>query len=121
MNAMIEQIQRANPVLGKKLQTLPPSITSQFEEENGTTKLLDELPKTFIPPTAEAPYLGDTVWMLCCAFYFACGRWHEALALSHAFYDHLLTYQLGCGKRVHKGDPLFVIARCHQTLAQNAI
>ena len=57
------------------------------------------------------------VWELIGMFYRANGRWHDAVAIYSAMYDHFLRLQLETSDRVHKGMPLVWIADSYLALA----
>lgn len=56
------------------------------------------------------------IWELIGLYYRANGRWHDAIAIYRAMYEHFLRLQLDTGDRVHKGMPLVWIADCYLAL-----
>lgn len=71
-------------------------------------------------PASEVATFGTKerrVWELIGIFYRANRRWHDAVAIYWAMYDHFLRLQLDSSDRVHKGMPLVWIADCYLALA----
>ena len=68
--------------------------------------MLEEFPNRFSPQEVVDPKgFGQLLWQHTALFYRDMDRYHEALGLLWALYQHMLAAQEG-GRRVHKGMPL---------------
>ena len=100
----------------KEIQQLGhPLIPAILEGRDGAAKLLIELPKLF-PVEKIKEERAQRVWELCGVYFQHQGRFHEAIAIHHALYEHLLAHQEAAAIRLHKGTPLVWISDCHAGL-----
>ena len=84
--------------------------------EDGAAQLVDELREAISPEEVVRSPDRQREWELCGLFYMNRGRCHEALAIFHSLYDHMLTYQLEVKEWVHKGMPLVYSSDCYERL-----
>ncbi|MFV2044916.1 MAG: hypothetical protein ACC700_16980 [Anaerolineales bacterium] len=95
----------------------PPEWLEILPTPHGAAILSTELPyKLPAGKVAESGSDERRTWELIGLFYRANNRWHDAIAVYSAMYDHFLKFQLETNKRVHKGMPLVWIADCYLAL-----
>ena len=98
-------------------KTVPAGIREHLERVDGAATVLDELRRTIPAADASVPGAVQRAWELCGLFYMNLGRWHEATAVFHALYDHMLRFQTESGTHAHKGMPLVYLSDCYDRLA----
>ena len=106
--------------------SLPSSITKYvpakycalLERRDGAAQLVSALPKDISPADVATPSFSQRAWEVCGLHYFqhVPGRFHEALAIFRALYDHMLAHQEETGNYGHKGMPLVWMCECHTGL-----
>jgi len=109
-------------------KVIPPDIFELLEQQrDGAARLLNMLPERYSPEAVAdstlktGPDSPHNVWEQCGCVYKGNNRFHEAIAIFEALYEHLLDYQITASKRAHKGAPLVWLSECHAQLARPAI
>jgi hypothetical protein len=85
---------------------VPGHLLPLFDRRDGGAQLLSKLPSAVRPEDVAVPSDLQRAWELCGLYYFNQGRVHEAVAIFHALYEHMLKYQCETGVYAHKGMPL---------------
>jgi hypothetical protein len=83
--------------------------------KDGAAILLEKLPQIFPPNTIRVEN-DIRVWEYVGNFYRLTQRFHEALSIYSALYDHMLIAQDTHHERIHKGTPLCWISDCYRNL-----
>ncbi len=95
---------------------VPKRLRALLEQQDGAAKLVRRLPRSISPREAATSADLQRRWELCGLYYLNRGRFHEAIAVFHGLYDHLLAYQDENRKQTHKGMPLLWLSHCHGRL-----
>lgn len=90
-----------------------PRFGKYFELPDGAARLVAQLREQITADQAALSGDEQRTWELCGLYYINRRRFHEGLAVFHAFYDHLLSYQQQSNSRVHKGMPLCWLSDCY--------
>jgi|SRR5579862_1218752 len=121
----VHSLPNGKPLKQVILENLPESQRAEFESQfwpvfesvDGAARLVAQLPTVYTPAQVanwdEKPF---KFWELCGHYYRAQSRWHEALALFHSLYDHMLLFEPAPGIHVHKGNPLLWTSVCYEEL-----
>jgi hypothetical protein len=70
-----------------------PELLDLFGQNDGAAKLVSVLPRLILPAEVASSGGPQREWELCGLFYLNLGRWHEALAVLHSLYEHMLQFQ----------------------------
>ena len=112
-------------ILEPLIPLLPQGLISLLADRAGVAKLLVKLPETFLPESVleinGKKGKNQRAWELVGYFYLNLGRWHEALAIFDALYNHMLMGQTTKGKRSHKGVALVNMSECYKSLGYPAL
>lgn len=104
------------------LEVIPQDLHSVLKDRDGASKLLNLLRERYDPEAVATtslqtgPDSPHNIWEQCGCYYKAQSRFHEAIAILEALYEHLLEYQIESGNRANKGAPLVWLSECHATL-----
>jgi hypothetical protein len=90
-----------------------PRFHTLLNAEDGAAQLVSELRTSISPQEVVHSPDRQREWELCGLFYMNQGRLHEALAIFHSLYDHILAYQLEMKAWAHKGMPLVYSSDCY--------
>ena len=101
------------PEYNRLVRTRFPNL---LEREDGAARLVSELRTSISPEEAVRSPDRQREWELCGLFYMNQKRCHEALAIFHSLYDHILTYQVEAKTWAHKGMPLVYSSDCYDRL-----
>jgi len=93
-----------------------PELISMLRQRDGAYRLASLLPKRLTSEEVATPTDNQLGWEWIGQYYMRQGRFHEALAIFNALYQHMLLYQQESGQRVHKGMPLIWMSDCHSRL-----
>lgn len=105
-----------DPFTSELRAKVPPNLLAFLERKDGAAKLISALPCTIRPQDVAIPSESQRAWELCGLYFFNQQRWHEALPIFHALYEHMLKHQKDSGTYVHKGMPLVWMSDCFARL-----
>ena len=95
---------------------VPPDLLPFLDRRDGAAQLIFGLPRTIRPQDVAVQSDLQRAWELCGLYFFNQQRWHEALPIFQALYEHMLKHQLQTGSHVHKGMPLVWMSDCFSRL-----
>ena len=102
-------------------QGLPTGLHGLLARRDGATLLAEALKKTFTPAAVAAPSNEQQAWERLGQFYTSLGRYHEALGIYAALYDHMCVSQQPKGVRSSKGMPLIWMSDCFHNIGYSLI
>lgn len=109
------------PDIEKEVKRINSDLLLLFDMRDGAPLLIKKLSDTYTPEQISVPYTQEQksdvgtpqrVWELSGLFYLKQGRFHEALSIFTALYEHMLKAQSEKSNLVHKGMPLVWISEC---------
>ncbi|HLE09437.1 MAG TPA: hypothetical protein VI914_07390, partial [Thermodesulfobacteriota bacterium] len=109
------------PDIEKEVKRINSDLLVLFDMRDGAPLLIKKLSDTYTPEQISVPYTQEQksdvgtpqrVWELSGLFYLKQGRFHEALSIFTALYEHMLKAQSEKSNLVHKGMPLVWISEC---------
>lgn len=103
INVAIQEIERI----------LPDQLQGFLAVRDGAALFVRRLPEAFPAPGFAASLEQQRAWERVGLFYLQQGRYHEALPIFAALYDHMLAAQEETGNRCHKGMPLVWMSDCY--------
>jgi hypothetical protein len=117
LEAWLERLSKERPSshkVAKQLEEkLPFELFSTLKERDGAARLLKKLPEAFPPENIAVKSSEQRAWELTGVFFKNQGRFHQALPIFAALYDHMLAAQEQTTQRCHKGMPLIWISDCY--------
>jgi hypothetical protein len=105
----------------EKERRFPPRLQGVFFDREGARLFVERLPKLFMPGAVAKDSPEQKIWEAAGTFNLARGRFHEAIPIFAALYDHMLAAQEQTGIRCHKGMPLVWLSECHRQLGHPLI
>jgi len=105
-----------DPFMSEVQAKVPPQLLSYLERRDGAAQLISGLPHIIRPRDVAIPSDLQRAWELCGLYFFNQGRWHEALPIFQALYEHMLRHQKETREYVHKGMPLVWMSDCFTRL-----
>jgi hypothetical protein len=116
MTTLWEVSLNADPFMNELQAKLPSHLLPLFERRDGAAQLIFELPRGIRPQDVAVPSDLQRAWELCGLYFYNRQRWHEALPLFQALYEHMLKYQEEEEIPAHKGMPLVWMSDCFSNL-----
>jgi hypothetical protein len=106
------------PLVSQIESKLPkfPELVSMLQQRDGAYRLASLFPQRIATVEVATPTDNQLGWEWTGQYYMRHGRFHEALAIINALYQHMILYQQESGQRVHKGMPLIWMSDCYSRL-----
>ncbi len=111
--SVLDQASRIREIEG----ILPIALHGLLDGRDGAARLAEQLPKEFTLELTSTPCsIAQQAWAAVGVFYVNLRRYHEALMIFEALYNHMILYQQVKKKWCHKGMPLIFMADCYRSI-----
>jgi hypothetical protein len=92
------------------------SLTTWLRRRDGASGLVKLLQQKVPCADVASPTQRQLGWEMLGGYYKITRRFHEALSIYEALYQHMLLYENETDNRTHKGMPLVWMSDCHAAL-----